>query len=787
MKLMENTHKSLIKNHFNAFDNMFEGVSVYKLIFNDKGEAIDGILKYINHATVLTMDLNPEDDIGKRGSELFGLDFIKSYLEIINEFRVTGKYKQLETYYPHADKYFLVSGFDMPNNYFAVLRVDITERKKAEEALKESMASKSKILNELEHARDNLEKIVQERTDEREKAYESLKESEERYKQLFEALPDFTVHVGLNGVIRDANLTAQEILDKSKEELIGTNFTELNMLFEEDVHVKNFFKLLQGKHVEHYETRIKGKNGEVRWGDTYPILLRKNNVPNAILVISHDITDRKQTEEKLKENEEKFRLIFNEAEDSIVLNEMMENGLPGKIIEANEATTKRLGYTKEELLNMTPADIVAPEKRAEMAKNAERIKKEGYAIFENTHMTKDGNRIPVEVNNHIIEFKGKKTALTIVRDITERKKAEDELQRNKESFRTLAENSPDLIFRVNKDLKCIYINSTITEFTDIPSEFFIGKTIDEFGFPEKYTSPFKEDYNKLFKTGEKQNLEYKLPTTRGYRFFYATNVPEFDSKGNIQTALSVVRDITERKQVEEQLKETVQELERSNQELQSFAYITSHDLQEPLRTMGSYAGLLKRRYGGQLDSDADEFIEFMVSGAARMKTMIKSLLDYSRVGTHGGEFTEFNAEDALNAALSNLQSSIDECHAEITHDALPVISADESQITRVFQNLIGNALKFRKKGVKPEIHISAQKAVDEYIFSVQDNGIGIEEEYTDRIFEVFKRLHAIDEYKGAGIGLALFKRIIDRHGGRVWVESSPGKGSTFYFTIPINK
>jgi light-regulated signal transduction histidine kinase (bacteriophytochrome) len=219
--------------------------------------------------------------------------------------------------------------------------------------------------------------------------------------------------------------------------------------------------------------------------------------------------------------------------------------------------------------------------------------------------------------------------------------------------------------------------------------------------------------------------------------------------------------------------------------LQSFAYITSHDLQEPLRSIASYAQLIQRRYGGQLDSDADEFLDFMVAGATRMKQQIQGLLDYSRVGTQGEEFKEFNAGDALNTALINLKSSIEEYDAEVNPDPLPNIVADESQIIRVFQNLIGNALKFHKERVQPKIHISARKTDDGYVFSVSDNGIGIEPQYTDRIFEVFKRLHPIGEYQGTGIGLAIVKRIIERHGGRVWVESSFGVGSTFYFTIPI--
>ena len=175
----------------------------------------------------------------------------------------------------------------------------------------------------------------------------------------------------------------------------------------------------------------------------------------------------------------------------------------------------------------------------------------------------------------------------------------------------------------------------------------------------------------------------------------------------------------------------------------------------------------------------------MVSGAVRLQDMIKGLLEYSRVGTRGGVFKDFNAGEALDAALTNLKSPIEECQVEIIRDSLPVIHADESQIIRVFQNLIGNALKFRKKGVQPKIHIKAQKEGHEYIFSVQDNGIGIEPQYTDRIFEVFKRLHAIGEYEGTGIGLAIVKRIIERHHGRVWVESEYGFFSTFYFTIPM--
>ncbi len=252
-----------------------------------------------------------------------------------------------------------------------------------------------------------------------------------------------------------------------------------------------------------------------------------------------------------------------------------------------------------------------------------------------------------------------------------------------------------------------------------------------------------------------------------------------------ERTLELEKDYNALKSNELKLKEMIEELKRSNKELKSFAYITSHDLQEPLRTISSYAELLKRRYEGQLDEDADDFIEYMVDGTSRMQQMIKVLLDYSRIGTQGKKFEKFNVEEAFNNALSNLQLRIEESNAEITHDTLPEVMGDLNQICRVFQNLINNGLKFHKKNIPPQIHVSAKKNGTMWIFSIKDNGIGIENQYKNKVFEVFKRLHTMDEYPGSGISLAIVKRIIDRHGGRVWVKSDLGVGSTFYFTIPI--
>ena len=241
------------------------------------------------------------------------------------------------------------------------------------------------------------------------------------------------------------------------------------------------------------------------------------------------------------------------------------------------------------------------------------------------------------------------------------------------------------------------------------------------------------------------------------------------------------------KEHEVKLQDTIKELESSNKELQSFAYITSHDLQEPLRTIASYAQLIERRYKGQLDQDADEFLDFMVSGATRMKSMIQGLLEYSRIDRAETELIETDMNVKLEKVIDNLQFTIDESKAEITYDNLPTVCVDPDQMVRVLQNLIGNAIKYKKPQFPPRIHISAKKDTqkNEHVFSVQDNGIGMEKQYTNRIFEVFRRLHAIGEYEGTGIGLAIVKRIIERHDGNIWVESKLGEGSTFNFTIPI--
>jgi len=281
-------------------------------------------------------------------------------------------------------------------------------------------------------------------------------------------------------------------------------------------------------------------------------------------------------------------------------------------------------------------------------------------------------------------------------------------------------------------------------------------------------------------------LEVELRRKSGEIFQGSISTEKIVIAGEL-CVLSITRDITERKQTEAKLKETLAELTSSNTELQQFAYIASHDLQEPLRMVASYTQLLARRYKGKLDADADEFIAFAVDGANRMQRLLNDLLLYSRVGTRGKPLQPTSSETVLEAALANLRLAITESQAIITHDyPLPIVLADETQLLQLFQNLIGNALKFRAEQ-PPQVHISAQPEDQAWLFSVRDNGIGLEPQYAERIFVIFQRLHTRENYPGTGIGLAVCKRIVERHGGRIWVESQPDQGAIFYFTLPKAK
>ena len=273
-------------------------------------------------------------------------------------------------------------------------------------------------------------------------------------------------------------------------------------------------------------------------------------------------------------------------------------------------------------------------------------------------------------------------------------------------------------------------------------------------------------------------------TFKGRRLHVAMAARVFERQGDSVPVVLSMMDITQRKEMELELRQLNEELQRSNEELEQFAYVASHDLQEPLRMVASYTQLLEQRYGEHLDDRARKYIDYAVDGAKRMQGLISDLLELSRIGTQGKSLVPTSADEILDKVLANLRLSIEECGGRVTREPLPTVAADRGQLAQLLQNLIANGLKFHRPEAPPVIHVSAARADDAWTFSVRDNGIGIAEEFAGDVFNVFRRLNKRGEYEGNGIGLAVAKKIVARHKGRLWLESVPGEGSTFYFTLP---
>lgn len=377
-------------------------------------------------------------------------------------------------------------------------------------------------------------------------------------------------------------------------------------------------------------------------------------------------------------------------------------------------------------------------------------------------------------------------AWQIVLDVRARERAEAALAQSEQRFRHLLDAAPDGMVIVDQHGTIQLVNQQTELLFRYARAELIGKPVEILmpAHVRRHHAELRTAYAEgATARGMGTGLRLQGRRADGSEFPVEVSLsPMQTAEGQLITA--AIRDITPRVAAEEQLHEQAEELTRSNAELQQFAYVASHDLQEPLRMVASYTQLLARRYAGRLDADADEFINYAVDGANRMQRLINDLLAYSRVGTRGRELSETSAEAAVARAISNLQVAIVESGATIYHGPLPRVWADESQLTQLFQNLIANAIKFRG-ATPPQILISADGCTDgDCQFQVRDNGIGIEAQYFERIFGMFQRLHGPGEYAGSGIGLAICKRIVERHRGRIWLESVPGQGTTFFFTMP---
>jgi PAS domain S-box-containing protein len=467
------------------------------------------------------------------------------------------------------------------------------------------------------------------------------------------------------------------------------------------------------------------------------------------------------------------------------LDPLVTIGADGKITDVNGATESSTGLTRLELVGSDFSDYFTdPVKARAGYQHVFRAGSVRDYPLELRH--RDGHVTSVLYNASVYRDASGAVigVFAAARDITAQQRAQEAIRRANAYNRSLIEASLDPLVTIGADGKITDVNAATELSTGHTRHELVGSD-----FSDYFTDPKKAraGYQHVFREGSVRDypLELRHRDGRVTSVLYNASVYR-DESGMVIGVFAAARDITERRRAEDEIQRFTDELRRSNQELERFAYVASHDLQEPLRTVSSFSQLLARRYRTKLDQDADEFIEFIVNGAARMQTLINDLLAFSRVGTRGRPFAAVACETILATALANLEAATTESGSVVTHDPLPQVVGDESQLVQLLQNLIGNAIKFRRPDVPSRIHVTAIRRPDGWQFSVCDNGVGIEARYFERIFIIFQRLHERAAYPGTGIGLAICKKIVERHGGRMWVESQPGRGSTFYFTLSAN-
>jgi PAS domain S-box-containing protein len=465
----------------------------------------------------------------------------------------------------------------------------------------------------------------------------------------------------------------------------------------------------------------------------------------------------------------------------------------GRILSLNPAAEKMLGYAAAELAGKNVKVLLPPPFREQHDGYLEAYLRTGRRrmigrTVEVRAVRASGEEFPCELAISEVRLaNGERLFHSSLHDLTARKQSEEKLRRLVRGVEAAAE----VIVMTDPAGRIFYVNPAFTAVTGYQPAEAMGHTPRLLKSGMHPASFYKALWETILR-GEVWTGEVTNRRKDGTLYEAAVTIaPVLDNEGRQDGFVALQADITERKHTEEALErltamlmDQTDELRRSNEELQQFAYIASHDLQEPVRMVKNFTELLERRYGDRLDDSGREFIGFAIDGARRMQRLIQDLLEYSRVGTHGREPSPIATEEVLMGVLANLKIAIDESAAAITHGPLPEVMADESQIFQLLQNLVANAIKFRGPSA-PQVHIEAERQGDHWLFAVRDNGIGIDPAQYGRVFQVFQRLHSRDEYPGSGIGLAVCKRIVQRHGGQIWVESQPGAGSTFYFTLPV--
>lgn len=617
-----------------------------------------------------------------------------------------------------------------------------------------------------------------------ERANAALKESEERYREMFQASNAVKLVLDAEtGRILDANSAACNFYGYGREVLLSMSIQQINILTPDEV--KKELETAKTEKRDHVFYRHRLATGEVKDVEVFlgVVAFSGKKVIHAII---HDITERKTAEENLRRSEERFQTLSDAVFEGVAIHR------DGIILECNKAYAQIFGYSQSEAIGLPVIDTVAPEFREEIKKRMAA----GYdEPFEALAIRKDGARINVLAFGSWIDYQGQRTRCTVIQDITEKKAAAEALRHDDEILRALFNAITESVFIMDRNGVVLVMNDTAARRIGKRPEEVVGRNVIAM-IPEDVARRRMKVIEKVFETGEAAYLQDR----RGDFWLEQTLYPVKDAAGHVTSLAVFAIDVTARKKVEGQLHEAMRELCDANEELREFVYIASHDLQEPLRKVTGFGDRLKRHLGPTLDEKGADYLARMTGAAERMSQLIEDLLAFSRVTTRAKPFEPVDLGEALRTALEDLEFAIKEAGAVITADSLPVLDADRMQMRQLFQNLIGNSIKYRRPAEPCRIAVLAapsdavrelngkQYAAGELLLvSVEDNGIGFDEKYVDRIFGVFQRLHGRGEYKGTGVGLAICKKIVERHNGKIEVVSKPGEGSRFTVILPLRQ
>jgi PAS domain S-box-containing protein len=604
-------------------------------------------------------------------------------------------------------------------------------------------------------------------------------------------LPGAVIVVAPDGLILSWNDAAKALFGYSSAAVVGRSILDTIVPPEHVEENRQWLEAATQAGSAMYESVRCREDGRRLWVDVGLKLVKQGQDGVTLVVMSERDITRVKYRREVEVLQARFQGLLEAVPDATLLVDSC-----GRIALVNSEAERLFGYRRHELLGelvevLVPARFRGnhPGHRADYFADL-RARPMGRGL-ELAGRRKDGTEFPVEIGLSPFSTEEGTLAIAAVRDITARKRTEAK-------YRDLLEAAPDAMVIVNRQGLITLINSQTERLFGHSREELLGKPIELLvpaALRELHASHRDRYLDDPHRRPMGSGLELSGHRKDGSEFPVEISLsPVATEEGMLVTA--AVRDITERRRLEEIRREVNErraaeealtrhaaELARSNADLEQFAYVASHDLQEPLRMVANYARLLAQRYRGRLDPDADQFIGYVVDGASRMHQLITDLLAYSRVGTKGNPFGAIDCEVVFARVLGDLKLAIEQAGAVVTHDTLPTVLGDGVQLGQLFQNLLGNAIKFR--GAQPcRVHVRAERNGREWTFAVCDNGIGIAPEHATRIFLIFQRLHSAAEYPGTGIGLAISKKIVERHDGRIWVDSYPGVGATFCFTIP---